>query len=111
MSVQTITKADWAERVLQASTPVMVKFGAEWCGPCKSMKPVLDDLATEYPGVSIVDVDIDDEKNVGMAQSFNVRGIPTIIVFDKGAEATRLVGAQSKGHLADLLKHYSSNSR
>lgn len=111
MSVETIVKADWANKVLQATAPVVVKFGAEWCGPCKALKPILEELSAQYPTVSILDVDVDAEENTGMAQSFNVRGIPTIIVFDGGAEATRLVGAQSKGKLDEMLKHFSPANR
>jgi thioredoxin 1 len=99
MSVTQITKKDWVNEVLSSDTPVMVKFGAPWCGPCKSMEPILETISQERTDVKIVDVNIEDEENDGLAQSFNVRGVPTMIIFHSGKEIDRRVGA---GSLTDL---------
>lgn len=82
---------------ISGSEPVLVKFGAEWCGPCKSVAPTLDALATEYSGrVKFLSVDID---STSIAGKYNIRGIPTILIFKNGQVVNTIVGAQSKGRL------------
>lgn len=96
MSVVNITKKDWAEEVLSSDAKVMVKFGAPWCGPCKMMEPILEQISDERTDVKVIDVNIEEEGNEGLAASFNVRGVPTIIMFKGGMEIGRKVGAASK---------------
>lgn len=93
-----VTDASFEDEVLKSDVPVLVDFWAAWCGPCKMIAPILDDLAKEYSGkVKVCKVDVD--ANGDTPAKFNVRGIPTLILFKNGnAEATK-VGALSKTQL------------
>jgi thioredoxin 1 len=97
-NIVALTQENFAAEVLKASTPVLVDFWAEWCGPCKMIGPVLDELADEYAGqVKIGKVDIDQQQ--ALAAEYGVRAIPTLLLFHQGQVADQMVGLRSKKDL------------
>jgi thioredoxin 1 len=101
-NILVLTQENFAQEVVQSATPVLVDFWAEWCGPCKMIAPVLDELADEYEGrVKIGKVNIDEQQ--GLAAEYGVRAIPTLLIFDKGQVADQVVGMKSKRDLKSSL--------
>ncbi|MCU0734038.1 MAG: thioredoxin TrxA [Methylotetracoccus sp.] len=107
MSANTVqlTDADFEEKVLKSAEPVLVDYWAEWCGPCKMIAPVLEEIAAEYAGkLTVAKLNIDD--NPTTPQRFGVRGIPTLMLFKNGEVEGTKVGAMSKSQLAAFLDTY-----
>ncbi|HRD34244.1 MAG TPA: thioredoxin TrxA [Rhodocyclaceae bacterium] len=100
--IHHITDASFEAEVLQEQTPVLVDYWAEWCGPCKMIAPILDDVAKEYAGkLKVAKLNIDDNQDT--PAKFGIRGIPTLMLFKGGnVEATK-VGALSKSQLTAFL--------
>ncbi|MCM2678245.1 thioredoxin TrxA [Echinimonas agarilytica] len=97
-----VTDSSFESDVLKASGPVLVDFWAEWCGPCKMIAPILDEIAEEFAGkLTIAKLNIDE--NAETAPKFGIRGIPTLLLFKDGNVAATKVGALSKGQLADFI--------
>jgi thioredoxin 1 len=97
-----LTDAEFDEKVLKATGPVLVDYWAEWCGPCKMIAPILEDLANDYEGkLTIAKLNIDD--NPAAPQRYGVRGIPTLMLFKGGEVEATKVGALSKSQLASFL--------
>lgn len=102
MSITHVTDSSFEAEVLQAEGPVLVDFWAEWCGPCKMIAPVLDELAGDYNGkITICKMDVDANKET--PAKFNIRGIPTLMIFKGGNLDSTKVGALSKTQLVEFI--------
>lgn len=100
-----LTESNFSEEVAGSDTPVLVDFWAEWCGPCKMIAPVLEEIAQEHAGkIRIAKVDVDSEQTLAMR--FGIQGIPTMIVFSDGEPDLRITGAMGKPQLEDKLSSY-----
>ena len=100
---QPVTDADFAANVLESGQPVLVDFWADWCGPCKMIAPVVDELADEYEGkFSFTKLDVD--ANPQTAMQFGVRSIPTLLLFKDGKVAEQIVGAVPKAVLKKKIE-------
>ena len=102
MSVLTITNENFEQEVIKSDKPVIVDFWAAWCGPCKMLSPVVDQLAEELDGVKVGKINIDEQMD--LAEKFNVSSIPCVVTFKNGEEVGRSVGLAPKQKLVDLLK-------
>ncbi len=103
--VQAVTDADFEAQVVKAELPTVVDFWAEWCGPCRRVAPIIEELAAEYAGrVRFAKMNVDD--NSATPAQFGIMSIPTIILFKEGVPASKIVGARSK---ADFRAWIDSN--
>lgn len=98
-----VSDSDFEERVLKAEGPVLVDYWAEWCGPCKMIAPIIEEIAKEYAGrLTVAKLDID--SNGQTPQHYSVRGIPTLMIFKDGNVQGTKVGAMTKGHLKAFVE-------
>lgn len=102
MSVIQITSDNFEAQVLQADCPVLVDFWAPWCGPCRMVSPVVEEIASEQPGIRVGKVNVDEEPE--LAGRFGVMSIPTLVVFRQGRAVAQSVGARPKAAILELLK-------
>lgn len=101
-AVVEVSDSSFDKEVLQSEVPVLVDFWAPWCGPCKAIAPVVEELAKEYGGkLKVVKVNVDDNKEAAMR--YNVRGIPNLILFKNGEAQNQIVGAVAKQELAKAI--------
>ena len=102
MATVNVTDENFDTEVVKATKPVLVDFWAEWCGPCKSLSPVLDEIANEYEGrITIAKVNVDE--NLLIPPKYGIRGIPTMLLFKNGSVQATKVGALSKANLNAFL--------
>ncbi|MGB2756710.1 MAG: thioredoxin [Acidimicrobiia bacterium] len=102
--IVTLTDNSFDETIGSSDRPVLVDFWAEWCGPCKMIAPVLEEIAGEQAGVQIAKVNVDD--NPDIARRFDIMSIPTLLIFKDGEPVKRLVGAKGKAQLLSELAEY-----
>ena len=102
MSVINVTKANFEAEVLKSDVPVLADFNAGWCGPCRAMKPMLDELAEGNTAYKIVSIDIDAEDE--LAEDYDVSSIPCLVVFKGGEEVRRSVGLIPRDQIAALVE-------
>ena len=100
--IHYVTDASFEADVLKAEQPVLLDYRAEWCGPCKMLSPILDEIAAEYAGrLKVAKMNIDDNQNT--PSNYGVRGIPTLMIFKNGAVEATKVGAMSKSQLSSFI--------
>ncbi len=105
--VQTTNQSTFGDDVISAEQPVLVDFYADWCGPCKVIGPVIEELANEYDGkIDVRKVNVDD--NAELTRQWGIRGIPTLILFKDGQPAETVVGVVSKSALADVIDRHAA---
>lgn len=101
MKVLEINKDNFETEVLKSKTLVLADFNASWCGPCRMLKPLLDEVAEKNDNVKIVSINIDDEEE--LAEEYKVSSIPCLIVFEKGKEIKRSIGLISKSDIEKII--------
>lgn len=102
MSVITINNNNFSQEVLNSDKTVLVDFFATWCGPCKMLSPIVDELAGEHPEIKVCKIDVDQEQE--LARQFQVMSIPTLIVFKNGQPVNKSLGLKSKKDLEAMIK-------
>ena len=102
--MDAVSQETFDAEVLQAPGKVLVDFWADWCGPCRMVGPVLDELEGDYPGVRFVQLNVDE--NPSVAQGYEVMSIPTLLAFESGAIVKRVVGALPKPKLVEELSDF-----
>lgn len=102
MAVIKLTKDNFEQEVMQSDKPVLIDFYADWCGPCKMMGPVVEEISGEMPEIKVCKINVDEEME--LAQKYGVMSIPTFIAVKGGELAAKQVGAVPKAALVDLVK-------
>jgi len=101
-NIINVTDSSFEKEVLSSDIPVLLDYWAEWCGPCKMIAPILNDIADEYSGkIKVAKINIDE--NPGTPAKFGVRGIPTLMIFKSGSIEATKVGAMSKSQLSAFI--------
>ena len=102
--LQHVNEIDFSEVVLKSTKPVLVDFWAEWCGPCRALGPVLEEISSETADeINIVKLNVDEAGN--LARQYNIKGIPTMLFFKNGQVVSTLVGNQPRSEILDSIKN------
>ena len=101
MSALKITSENFNKEIIQSNKPVLLDFWASWCGPCKMVSPIVDQIADENPDIKVCKVNVDEQSE--LASSFGVMSIPTLVAFKDGKEITRTIGAVPKGSILKMF--------
>ncbi len=101
MKIVDVTKENFEEEVIKANVPVLVDFNANWCGPCRMVRPVLDELASESDDYKIVSVNVDEEEELSI--KYKVSSIPCMVLIKEGKEVNRSIGFRPKDEIKELL--------
>ena len=102
MAVITLTKENFAQEVLQSTKPVLIDFWASWCGPCRMVSPVVDEIAEEHPEIKVGKVNVDEQQE--LAAAFQIMSIPTLIVMKEGKAVASSVGFRSKEAIVSMFR-------
>ncbi len=101
MSVLVVNKSNFQKEVLESERTVLLDFWASWCGPCKSVSPIIDEIAKENPEIKVCKVNIDEEPE--LAEQFNIMSIPTLLILKDGKVINQSVGLKSKNQILQML--------
>ncbi len=101
MSAMVITKTNFAEKVLEAKGTVLVDFWASWCGPCRMLSPIIEEVAAAHPQVSVGKINVDEEQE--LAEKYGILSIPTLLVFKNGENVKESVGVIPKERIEELI--------
>ncbi len=101
MSVLVVSKNNFQKEVLESDRPVLLDFWASWCGPCKAISPIIDEISAEYPEIKVCKVNIDEEQE--LASQFDIMSVPTLLVIKDGKVVNQSVGLKSKNQILQML--------
>lgn len=101
MKIIEVNKDNFESEVLKSNIPVLVDFNADWCGPCRMLKPVLDDIASDRSDFKIVSINVDNEDEI--AEEYGISSIPCLIVFKSGKEVNRSIGLRPKEEIESMI--------
>ena len=102
MKIIKVNSQNFEEEVIKSEKPVLIDFYADWCGPCKMLSPIIDEIAEENSDIKVVKVNVDDSQDLAM--KYQVMSIPTLVVIKNGEEVNRSVGLIDKSQVANLIK-------
>ncbi|HQP27510.1 MAG TPA: thioredoxin [Candidatus Syntrophosphaera sp.] len=101
MAVITITSENFEEQVLQSDKPVLIDFWAPWCGPCRMVSPIVEEIASEHPEIMVGKVNVDEQQD--LARKYRIMSIPSLYVFKNGEVANKTIGAVPKANILAML--------
>ena len=102
MAVIELTQANYQKEVIESDKPVLIDFFATWCGPCKMVSPVVDEIAGERPDIKVCKLDVD--KNLDLARTFQVMSVPTLVAMKNGEIINKIVGAMPKAQILKMFE-------